>query len=143
MPWFALDFRQVEAVIAFLLHGADPDRSEATYRVRFSGAGAKGDSTFESRCGGCHRALTPSGPVGRASAAPNLSGLLSPSYPVPANDIWTEEKLGKWLANPRAARPLAAMRPVELEPGELQRLAGELTVPPGRTARANPSLGRR
>ncbi len=139
MPSLGLDSRQVETVIALLLHGAEPDSSEATYRVRFEGAGAKGDSVFESRCGGCHRALTAAGPVGRASAGPNLTGLLSPHYPVPANDTWTEEKLGKWLANPRAAKVLAAMRPVGLEHGELQRLAGELRVPPGRTSRAGPA----
>ncbi len=143
MPLFGLDGGQTDSVIALLLHGADPQHAEAAYRVRFADAGAKGDSTFGSRCGGCHRALTPSGPVGGASAGPNLSGLLSPFYPVPANDEWTEGKLGKWLENPRAARALAAMRPVRLEHGEVQRLAGELTVPPGRTARANPSLGRK
>lgn len=140
MPSLGLDSRQVETVIALLLHGAEPDRSEAAYRVRFEGAGAKGDSVFESRCGGCHRALTAAGPVGRASAGPNLSGLLSPYYPVPTDEEWTEGKVKKWLENPRAARALAAMRPVELERGELRRLAGELAVPPGRTSRASASL---
>lgn len=128
MPRFGLDERQVEVVIAALLSGADPERAEPTYRVHFSGGAARADSVFETRCGGCHRALTGGGPLGRASAGPNLSGLFSPFYPetAPANREWTGDALTKWLENPRSARPLAAMRPVRLEPGEPGRLVAEL-----------------
>lgn len=128
MPSFGLDTGQTDSVIAFLLHGADPDRPEAAYRVRFSGAGAKGDSTFESRCGGCHRALTAAGPLGRGSAGPSLSGLLTSFYPAraPEGRPWSREALAIWLENPRADRPLAGMRPVRLALGEHERLVEEL-----------------
>jgi len=128
MPRFGLDEKQAEAVIAFLLNGADPGLSEATYRVRFSGANPDRDSVFEARCGGCHRALGPAGPLGRGLAGPNLSGLFTPFFPAaePGGRPWTPTALEKWLANPRAVRPLAAMRPVGLEPRETEKLAGEL-----------------
>jgi mono/diheme cytochrome c family protein len=138
MPRFGLDTRQTEAVIALLLKSADPGLSEATYRVRFSRAGRKAESVVEARCGGCHRALGPAGPLGRGSAGPNLSGLFTLYYPATASEsrTWTPDALGKWLANPRAERPSAAMRPVHLEAGELLRLSGELgwSPPDGRGA---------
>lgn len=134
MPRFGLDDRQVESVIAFLLQNADTVHAAATYRVRFSDAGAKGDSTFERRCGGCHRALAADGPLGRGSAGPNLSGVFSAFYPAtaPESRSWTGESLGKWLENPRSVRPRSAMRPVRLEPGELERLVEELEAPASR-----------
>lgn len=128
MPRFGLDARQTEAVIAYLLKSADPSLSEATYRVRFSGAGRNAESIFGTRCGGCHQALGPAKPVGRGSAGPNLSGLFTPYYPASAseNRTWTPDALGKWLVNPRIERPRASMRPVPLEAGELERLSEEL-----------------
>jgi hypothetical protein len=145
MPRFGLDDRQVESVIAFLLRNADTDRPDATYRVRFSGAGAKGDSTFERRCGGCHRALAADGPLGRGSAGPNLSGVFSAFYPATAQGGrgWTGETLWKWLENPRSVRPRAAMRPVRLEAGELERLVEEMEAPAPRatTPRAEAAGG--
>jgi len=128
MPRFGLDDRQAEPVIAFLLQNADTESADATYRVRFSGASAKGDSTFEKHCGGCHRALVTDGPLGRGSAGPNLSGLFSAFCPAtaPGSRHWTAETLGKWLENPRSVRPRAAMRPVRLEAGELERLVEEM-----------------
>ena len=129
MPRFGLDARRKEAVLAFLLRSADPELSEATYRVRFSGGRNARDSVFETRCGGCHRALGVTGPLGKGSAGPNLSGLLTPFYPATAQGdrIWTRDALGKWLENPRAVRPLAAMRPARLEAGEMEKLVGELS----------------
>lgn len=135
MPRFGLDPRQAEAVIAHLLKSADPALSEATYRVRFAAMGSKSDSVFEARCGGCHRALGPGGPLGKGSAGPNLSGLLTPFYPATARGAkpWARGELGEWLENPRTVRPGAAMRPVRLESRELERMAGELGAdrPPG------------
>jgi len=145
MPRFGLDARQIEAVIAFLLKSADPSLSEATYRVRFSRGGQNAESSFGTRCGGCHRALGPAGPLGKGSAGPNLSGLFTLYYPATAseNRTWTPDALGKWLVNPRAVRPGAAMRPVRLEAGELEKLAGELGwIPPeGRSAERLLSAG--
>ena len=133
MPRFGLDERQTQAVIAFLLKSADPEVSEATYRVRFSRGGLNAESIFGSRCGGCHSALGPSGLLGKGSAGPNLSGLFTLYYPATASEnlTWTPDALGKWLVNPRAERLCAGMRPVQLEAGELVRLSGELGwVPP-------------
>lgn len=130
MPRFGLDIGQIDSVIAQLLHGADSQRAEAAYRVRFSTTGARVDSVFARRCGGCHRTLTCDGPEGRGSAGPNLSGVFSGSYPAtaPGSQAWTGETLDRWLENPRSVRPLAAMRPVRLERGDLDRLVEELSV---------------
>jgi len=140
MPRFGLEPRQVEAVLAALLRSADSSRPETAYRVRFERGSPKAGSVFEERCGGCHRALTTDGPLGRGSAGPNLSGLLSPYYPATARGerVWTVEMLGAWLENPGAVRPLAAMRPVPLAQGEQPRLAGELQ---SQARRASPVSG--
>lgn len=131
MPRFGLAHEESEAVLATLLHLADSTRAEASYRVRFATDVPKAGSVFERHCGGCHRALTPSGPLGRGYAGPNLSGLLSKHYPATARggSSWSVEALGEWLQNPRRARPMAAMRPVRLSDAELRELAIELDAP--------------
>jgi cytochrome c2 len=128
MPRFGVGKGQMEAIVACLLHGADSNQAEAIYRVRFSKNGARPDSVFEERCGGCHRALTAAGPLGRGSAGPNLSGLLSPHYPRTAEggEPWSGRHLERWLENPRSRRTLAAMRPVRLRADDQQRLGDEL-----------------
>lgn len=134
MPRFGLEESQVEAALAFLLRSAERDRAETTYRIRFATGPPKAGSVFEQHCGGCHRALTADGPLGRGSAGPNLSGLLSPHYPETARGGrgWTREALGKWLENPRAQRSHAAMRPVRLAAEESARLGLEIQrVPAG------------
>jgi mono/diheme cytochrome c family protein len=142
MPRFGLDARQTEAVIAFLLNSADPAVSETTYRVRFSATGSKVDSVFESRCGGCHRTLGSSGPLGMGSAGPNLSGLFTPFYPATAaaKRSWVPEGLGKWLENPRVMRPRAAMRPVRIVEGEREKLIADLSGS-GRVVPGDPGRG--
>lgn len=128
MPRFGLEERQIETALAFLLRSADPDRAEASYRIRFAKLEAKDGSVFDEHCGGCHRALTPGGPLGRSSAGPNLSGLLSPYYPrtVGHGTGWSERDLDLWIENPRALRPDAAMRPVRVGGEARLRLADEL-----------------
>jgi mono/diheme cytochrome c family protein len=116
MPRFGLSRVQVEAVIASLLHGADPHRSESTYRVRFTHRANVGSPRFDAQCGGCHRALLAHGPAGRGSAGPNLSGV----------HAWTPIELREWLRHPRAIRPRTSMRPVVIDEGELRTLLAEL-----------------
>lgn len=130
MPRLGLEERQVEAVLAFLLQTTDPDRAEATYRVRFVKSSTRPGSVFEERCGGCHRALTADGPLGRGSAGPNLSGLLSSYSPAtaPGEVPWSARGVERWLDNPRAVRRLAAMRPIRLGTAERRQLESELRV---------------
>jgi cytochrome c2 len=144
MPRFGLDPRGTEEVIAFLLKSADPNVSEATYRVRFSSVGSTRDSAFETRCGGCHRALGANGPLGRGSAGPNLSGLFTPFYPgtAPGHRAWTREALGRWLENPRAMRTVARMRPVRLEASEQERIVDDIGGAAGCLERPGARLGR-
>ena len=60
--------------------------------------------------------------------APNLSGLFTPFYPTPfkPSEPWTPERLGRWLDNPRAVRPVTPMQPVSLTADEKRRLFGIL-----------------
>lgn len=132
MPRFGLETRQVVTVLAYLLHGADLEGAQTSYRVRFSSRGERSGSVFDERCGGCHRALTVAGPLGRGSSGPNLAGLSSAHYPgaAPGGGAWTAETLGAWLQNPRAHRPLAAMRPVKLSAERERELRAELGAAP-------------
>jgi mono/diheme cytochrome c family protein len=135
MPRFGLDERQAEALVAFLLRSGRPDEPQDTYRVRFARAADASSSVFEKECGGCHRLLGPSGPLGKGNAGPNLSGLLTPFYPptAPGGRPWTERALTDWLRNPRAARAHTTMPPITLKEEDLRKLLAELapTAPAG------------
>lgn len=124
MPVFDFDRGQTEAVIAFLLSGARLDASDDAYRVQFARDASRAPSTFEDRCGGCHRLLTSAGPRGYGRRGPNLSGLLTSFYPrtAPGERAWSEKVLNDWVANPRAARPNTIMPPVPLSEAELQQV---------------------
>ncbi|HEY6554406.1 MAG TPA: selenite/tellurite reduction operon c-type cytochrome lipoprotein ExtS, partial [Vicinamibacteria bacterium] len=90
--------------------------------------GARLPSVFEERCGGCHRFLGSSGPLGRDGPGPNLSGLFTAFYPrtAPQDRRWTQKALAEWLRNPRAIRPATTMPPVVLSEDELRQLTTEL-----------------
>ena len=124
MPVFDFDRDQAEAVIAFLLNSAQPGSPDEAYRVQFARNAGRAPSTFEDKCGGCHRLLTPLGPQGFGRRGPNLSGLLTPFYPrtAPGDRAWSEKELTAWLANPRALRPETVMPPVPLNDTELQQI---------------------
>lgn len=128
MPRFGLSIRQIESVLAALLHGADPGTTDATYRVRFARRESDHGSRFADRCGGCHRAILADGPQGRGSAGPNLSGLFTGFFPktAPESRSWTPAELERWLLKPRDLRPATTMRPVRLERGEWRRLLDEI-----------------
>ena len=131
MPSFDFDRGQAEALIAFLLSSGRPDASDAAYRVQFARDAARAPSTFEDKCGGCHRLLTPLGPQGFGRRGPNLSGLFTSFYPrtAPGERGWTEEALTEWVANPRALRPETIMPPVPLSGGELHRIIESVRGP--------------
>ncbi len=92
--------------------------------MQFAGDGSRAPSTFEDKCGGCHRLLTSLGPRGFGRRAPNLSGLFTSFYPTtaPGKRAWCEEVLTDWVKNPRALRPAAVMPPVPLSETELQKV---------------------
>ena len=132
MPRFGFDRSQAEALVAFLLSRADRHAPLLAYRVTFSGAGQGGRGAFEQKCGGCHRLLGASGPLGHGSAGPNLSGLGTRFYPptAPGDRLWTAEALAKWLANPRQLRPATTMPPVALTAEELREVMEQLGLAP-------------
>lgn len=131
MPQFGLDEGQAEAIVAFLLRSGSPDTPQDTYRVRFSRGASASPTVFEKECGGCHRFLGSSGPVGTGATGPNLSGLFTPFYPptAPHERPWTEKALADWLRNPRASRAHTTMPPVALGEDELLKLTAELAAP--------------
>jgi mono/diheme cytochrome c family protein len=131
MPKFGLDEAQAEAIVAFLLRSGRLDPPEDTYRVHFTRGASPSPTVFEKECGGCHRFLGPTGPVGTGSAGPNLSGLFTPFYPKTAagDRAWTGKALAEWLRNPRAARPQTTMPPVALGEDALREVTAELGGP--------------
>jgi mono/diheme cytochrome c family protein len=131
MPVFDFDRDQAEAVIAFLLNSARPGSPDETYRVQFARNATRAPSTFEDKCGGCHRLLTSLGPQGFGRRGPNLSGLLTSFYPrtAPGERAWSEKELTAWLANPRALRPETVMPPVPLNETELQQILESVRGP--------------
>lgn len=131
MPDFALTDAQADTLIAVLLRDAKGTPGDASYLVRFRrGATERPAEVFTVRCGGCHRALTPTGALGSSDTGPNLSGLLTEYYPVSDGRAWSRERLERWLANPRTERPQSTMRPVTLQAGELDEIVRLLGAAP-------------
>ena len=124
MPAFGFNRPQTEGIIAFLLNRATRGAIEEEYRVQFAREGANAPSTFDEKCGGCHRMLTRLGPLGKGRDGPNLSGLLTAFYPntAPLAKSWTEKVLREWVANPRALRSSAIMPPVPLTGDQLDQV---------------------
>lgn len=125
MPDFHLDdarlAQAVNAIFAFARANGDTD--ERPTAVRF--AAGSSDKIFSTKCGGCHRMMSPrEGALGAGDAGPNLSGLFSPHYPATRSDgkPWTEQRLADWLRNPRSVRSTALMPPLPLKQGDLSQL---------------------
>lgn len=127
MPDFGLARKQADALIAVLLRDGARGARESRYLVHFRGDAPAAPNAFVKKCGPCHRALTAAGPLGIGADGPNLSGLLTPFYPATDGRAWTAARLADWLRNPRAERPAALMRPVELTPEELAQVDSLLT----------------
>jgi cytochrome c2 len=130
---FMPDFHFSDAAIirllnALLLGGrnSEPTGVEIPRVVHFEGGREASENPFVKHCGGCHRMLTDRyGALGRGTAAPNLSGLLTEHYPAnfsPDRLPWTRERLKTWLENPRQQRPLSQMRTRPLNEEELTAL---------------------
>jgi cytochrome c2 len=127
MPRFGLGVPQTEVVIASLLHRGKRANAASAYRVHFTRQ-SRTASPFEELCGGCHRALLPRGPAGRAAGGPNLSGLFTRAYPrtAPGGTAWTPASLRQWLRTPVAVRPAATMRPIPLDDAQWSALRNEM-----------------
>lgn len=114
-------------IIAILAAGyhVTPAATQPPQIVHFADQPTRTATVFEQKCGGCHKLLSArNGGLGGGSAGPNLSGLLTRYYPASftGRQVWTEQRLKRWLANPRRIRPFAGMRPVPLKPDEFAQL---------------------
>ena len=134
MPDFRATDVQAAALVTALLAASSRQAVMPAARpevVHFDQANEVGKDLFSIKCGPCHRALTVTiGAVGRGTVGPNLSGLLTTYYPKTFRDgeAWNDERLRRWLENPRAVRPGARMLPVRLTESELGRLLEILRV---------------
>jgi cytochrome c2 len=128
MPDFRLDSSQRGMIITALFAGGSKNPQYSPERplvVHFTPSAPKKKDPFTTHCGSCHKILTARGEVlGKGDIGPNLSALLSLNYPqnFPQGRSWTEERLLRWLTNPRAVRTNATMQPRRLSPEELRQL---------------------
>lgn len=131
MPSFGLSAGQAEAVVAFLLASGDREPPDDRYRVQFARSGVPGTTVFEKECGGCHRLLGPSGPVGTGNTGPNLSGIFTAFYPrtAPGSRSWDPKAVADWIRNPRASRPATLMPPVSLPDEDVRSVLATLGAP--------------
>lgn len=105
--------------------GREAPDTEVPRVVHFEDRGEQRDNVFLKNCGACHRVLTSAlGGLGTGEVAPNLSGLLTPSYPptYESEKSWNRDHLKKWLDNPRRSRKLARMPPIQLNDKDFGRL---------------------
>lgn len=128
MPNFHFSAADLDRLITVILAGgAQTGRAdkEPPQIVFFSNTDTQKQHVFVKQCGGCHKLLSKrDGGLGSGTAGPNLSGLLTRFYPptFEGNREWTEDRLKRWLKNPRESRPQTLMRPMVLTPTEWQLL---------------------
>jgi mono/diheme cytochrome c family protein len=136
MPDFRLTDRQMVLLVNAILGGARQNRAQSQtrpLRVHFEHAQSGKENVFSRKCGACHRLLSErQGAIGKGDVGPNLSGLLTEYYPrtFGQGQAWTEERLKRWLLNPRAVRVWSGMPPVELSTAEFRELLEMLMVAP-------------
>ena len=124
MPDFRFRDSQAEKLLgAVLSESRTAGPSRGYYIVHFQVKGNLPDA-FSKHCGGCHRVLSKAyGPLGEGNAGPNLSGLFGEFFPNdPALGAMSQEKLKKWLKNPRSLKATAWMPPVSLSQVEFQEV---------------------
>lgn len=141
---FMPDFHWSEALLDEVVNalyaaarGREMAGEELPRIVHFEVEGTAGENPFVKHCGSCHRVLTAAaGGLGETDVAPNLSGLLTPFYPVAyrENEPFNRDNLKKYLDNPRQTRPLTRMAPVPLKEEDYRKLleviAEEISVVP-------------
>jgi len=124
MPNFYFSEKDLDRLVTTVLAGglkAGKALREPPLVVHFSNAETVKQNIFVKNCGSCHKLLSKrDGGLGIGIVGSNLSGLLSRFYPqtFEGNKPWDEERLKRWLKNPRAVRKNALMRPITLKPEE-------------------------
>jgi len=135
MPNFHFTERDLDLLIPTILAGglkAGKALKEPPLVVHFSDAESAKLNVFVKNCGSCHKLLSKrDGGLGVGIVGPNLSGLLSRFYPhsFEGNKIWDEERLKRWLKNPRGVSKNAVMRPITLKPEEWDQLLKTFALP--------------
>ena len=135
MPNFYFSERDLDRLVITILAGglrAGKALKEQPLVVHFSAADSAKQNIFVKNCGSCHKLLSKrDGGLGTGVVGPNLSGLLSRFYPhtFEGNKAWDEERLKRWLKNPRAVRKNAVMRPIPLKPAEWDELLKTFAPP--------------
>lgn len=127
MPRFYFSQQDLDLLVTAILAGGHQSgklHSEPPQVVHFNSTGTM-VNPFVKHCGGCHKLLsTRHGALGSSEVGPNLSGLLGRYYPASfvGTHAWTEQRLKRWLTNPRSVKPFTAMRPVNLKAAEFGHL---------------------
>ena len=128
MPNFHFSENNLDSLVTAVLAGglkAGKTLREPPLLVHFSDAESAKQNIFVKNCGSCHKLLSKrDGGLGSGIVGPNLSGLLSRFYPQTFEDNkpWDEERLKRWLKNPRIIRKNAVMRPITLKAEEWEQL---------------------
>lgn len=128
MPDFRFSAQDLDRLVTAILSGGlqtGPPSREPPQIVHFSNREKGQQPVFATKCGGCHKLLSKrDGGLGNSTAGPNLSSLLTRFYPFSfeGDQPWNEERLKRWLKNPREVRPQVIMRPVPLKPEEWDQL---------------------
>lgn len=133
MPDFSLAEEQITMLVNVIYAGATGnDTAESDSEViHFSAAGKKNADTFTEKCGACHRVVSARlGAIGSGTAGPNLSGLFTGYYAGMFSNggSWDEQRLRRWLQNPRAVSPVARMQPVTLSVSEFKELESIVSI---------------
>ncbi|TRO80509.1 selenite/tellurite reduction operon c-type cytochrome lipoprotein ExtS [Trichloromonas acetexigens] len=141
MPDFHWSEPHLDEVINALFAAGKDGKSvedELPRIVHFEVEGTAEENPFVKHCGSCHRVLTAAaGGLGSSDYAPNLSGLLTPFFPVEyrENEPFNRDNLKKYLDNPRQTRALTRMAPVPLKEEDYRKLLDVIaedvsTIPP-------------
>jgi len=127
MPDFALTEEHITLLINTIfsgLHSQNIDKA-GPVKVHFNVSKNKAPDFFSTKCGSCHRVISPRlGALGVGNVGPNISGLFSKFYPKTfrGDGTWTGRNFETWLKNPRMIRTWSRMPPVILTGDETQAI---------------------
>jgi cytochrome c2 len=128
MPDFHFSGQDLDRLTTAVLAGglqAGKNGKEPPQIVHFNDQNPGQQNIFTKQCGGCHKLLSKQdGGLGRGTTGPNLSGLLTRFYLInfEGDKRWNEDRLKRWLKNPREVRSQTLMRPIPLKPEEWEQL---------------------
>jgi len=134
MPTFSFSEQDLDRMITVILAGglkSGKNIQEPPRIVHFNEQKPGQHNMFVKQCGGCHKLLSKQhGGLGSGITGPNLSGLLTRFYPFnfEGDKQWNEERLKRWLKNPREFRSQTLMRPIPLKPGEWEQLLKTIEI---------------